>query len=938
VIAGLVVLVLLVLPARAEEAMRGVALVIGQSDYEHIAKLPNPANDAEAIEGLLEDLGFDVTGVTDRDAKKLRRDIERFVEDAEGADAAIVYYSGHGIEAGGENWLVPVDADLDALNDAGEKLVPVSALLGELKAKVPLTIFLLDACRSNPFPPGALVKRGSESLPVASQGLTVLRGMGQTEEGSTAALGSVIGYAAEPGQPALDGEQGGNSPYAAAILRHLSALGGQEFGLVMRMVTEEVYLKTNARQRPWVNESLSKQLFFGGSVKIDADEAAITGERRALLLKISSLPTGERTKVEAIAQAGQVPMDTLFGILSALGEKEMPNDPAEVERLLKAQATRLKAMLDAGKALATDDPELKRLTGLADKALAEGAIKTARSFLDQAKEAVEGTRPTIESVEAQAKAKRIANAGILEKSASAAELDFDFLAAAEDFESAYGWVKDADRQLAAKYKMRAATALQGHGQITGDRASLAKAVEGFELALTLVDPATGKHERGKILNNLANTYLITGGRDARDATDSGLTKAVELYREALDLLDPDEVDARSISQSNLGIALQSLAERRMDLKLLDQAEEAYAQALALQTREQNPVNWASVKANMGSALMIRADRSTDLGPVKEAIGKFNESLEVFTREEHPVFWANAINNLGAAQRLLGARTQDAGLVAKAIDNYQQSLTVFTREKTPLDWASANGNIGIAMMNASILTMDMSSVAKSLPHFKDALSILDKAKAPVVWGNLQNNYGMALQLVGQGSSDPAVTEQSAVAFRHALEVFDKEYNSTKWAATQQSLAMTAGALATMKSDVKLGDEAIAHYRAALEVYTHEDFPAEWHSTMSGLATTLQSQGIITQQLDYYQQAQAIYDDVLKASPRDKRPTEWANTMKNMGVLQFMVGLSRQNRQDIESSISYFDQAMEELNISGTMIDRMMVEGMRQQAVTARDMFK
>ena len=92
----------------------------------------------------------------DRDAQKLARDLERFVEDAEGADVAFLYYSGHGIEAGGENYLVPVDAGVDSLDNAGEQLVAaVGRAIGKLKAKVPVTIVLLDACRTNPFPPGA---------------------------------------------------------------------------------------------------------------------------------------------------------------------------------------------------------------------------------------------------------------------------------------------------------------------------------------------------------------------------------------------------------------------------------------------------------------------------------------------------------------------------------------------------------------------------------------------------------------------------------------------------------------------------------------------------------------------------------------------------------------------------------------------------------------
>src|SRR4051794_14706725 len=245
---ALLALIFLALPvalhAEEKKSLKGVALVIGQSKYEHIPELANPANDARAMVKLLSDLGFDARSVSDRDAKKLKRDLERFVEDAEGAAVAFLYYSGHGIESGGENWLVPVDADVSSLDNAEDSLVALSSVMDELKSVVPVTIVLLDACRTNPFPTGALVKKtpADAGAPIGAGGLTPMRGavpIAATDQPATDNVGTVIGFAAEPGRPALDGSTGGNSPYAAALLRHLSAMDGLEFGQVMRMVTEE---------------------------------------------------------------------------------------------------------------------------------------------------------------------------------------------------------------------------------------------------------------------------------------------------------------------------------------------------------------------------------------------------------------------------------------------------------------------------------------------------------------------------------------------------------------------------------------------------------------------------------------------------------------------------------------------------------------------------
>ena len=157
---ALIALLVLVGSAQAaDKPLRGVALVIGQSDYTGtLPKLANPKNDATAMCKLLGELGFDVTSAFDDDRAKLADQLMQFEATAKDADVALVYYSGHGIEAGGENYLVPVDADLSTPGQAGATLLPVSAVLDELAKTVPVTIVLLDACRSNAFPEGTMIQ------------------------------------------------------------------------------------------------------------------------------------------------------------------------------------------------------------------------------------------------------------------------------------------------------------------------------------------------------------------------------------------------------------------------------------------------------------------------------------------------------------------------------------------------------------------------------------------------------------------------------------------------------------------------------------------------------------------------------------------------------------------------------------------------------------
>src|SRR5690606_11803909 len=150
---------------------------------------------------LLNGLGFETSLSSDRDARRLARDLRDFIDDAEGADVAILYYAGHGIEVGGENFLVPVDADLSALDAAAEKLVPLSAFIEQLQATVPVAIIMLDACRANPFPAGATVRLdpSAEPLPMGEGGLGETRGAARLNPpaAGTESYGTVIAFAAE---------------------------------------------------------------------------------------------------------------------------------------------------------------------------------------------------------------------------------------------------------------------------------------------------------------------------------------------------------------------------------------------------------------------------------------------------------------------------------------------------------------------------------------------------------------------------------------------------------------------------------------------------------------------------------------------------------------------------------------------------------------------
>ena len=463
---------------------------------------------------------------------------------------------------------------------------------------------------------------------------------------------------------------------------------------------------------------MRKQLFFGSPEKLPEGAAgAITGERRKLLLTISGLPDPERKRVEKLAASDQVPLDTLYGVLAALGETGIGKDPAALDAALKAQAGRLKTILDERKALSLDDPELQRLVAEADQAVSEGAIKTARSLLDEAKAHVETTRSSIEDVEAQARAKRMANAEILVKSAETAEIDFDFAAAAKDYASAFDWVKEADKVTAAKYKTYEADALQSIGNYRGDNQALAQAIAGYEQALGLVSRPQDAVQWGKATNNMANALLRMGERTLDQAP---LEKAVALYRDVLSV-DGGKPSLRATTFSNLGIALNTLADRRNDAGLYADAGKAFDDALALRDKASDGLGWALDMLNAANLEIALADRNTEPARYKSAEEKITAALELIDPVTNRIEWAQAKNNLAISLRAQGANTRDVAKVRDALRIYEEVLPAFDRKTFPLDWGNTNGNIAIAHTNIGAMEGNAAEFETALDFYRLGLA-------------------------------------------------------------------------------------------------------------------------------------------------------------------------------------------------------------------------
>jgi uncharacterized caspase-like protein len=224
-------------------ADKRVAFIVGNSNYQNVVALANPANDAAAITEMFRKAAFDVVE-SRRDLKNadMRRALRDFTEKARDADIAVIYYAGHGIEVDGTNYLVPIDAVLERDTDAYDEAIALDRILQAIEPARQLRLVILDACRDNPFAKN--MKRT-----VASR--TLSRGLAGVEPTRPNTL---IAFAAKGGSTASDGDNK-NSPFTTALLKYL-AKPGLELGKAFRLVRDDVMNATANKQEPFVYGSL----------------------------------------------------------------------------------------------------------------------------------------------------------------------------------------------------------------------------------------------------------------------------------------------------------------------------------------------------------------------------------------------------------------------------------------------------------------------------------------------------------------------------------------------------------------------------------------------------------------------------------------------------------------------------------------------------------
>ncbi len=319
----IIVLIMGVLWVQPASAKR-VALVIGNSKYTHVGILANPPRDVISVVTALKEAGFDdVQTATDLDVAAMNRQLQDFASLASGAEVALVYYAGHGVEVNGNNFLIPIQAKLEKSTDVHFEAVPLDLVRTAVAGASKLKIVILDACRNNPF-----------KLANANGKRAASRGLGAVETSSS----ELIVYAAKEGTIAQDGSGGGNSPFATALVSAIKQ-PGLEVRLLFGRVRDDVLAATNREQEPFTYTSLGGDAVYLNPAPI-APEVAATASQPVPAAPMgvgidvawqSVKLSGNRQALEAFATFyAKDPLFGLYGSLvrQSLLEMDTPKQPA----------------------------------------------------------------------------------------------------------------------------------------------------------------------------------------------------------------------------------------------------------------------------------------------------------------------------------------------------------------------------------------------------------------------------------------------------------------------------------------------------------------------------------------------------------------------------------------------------------------------------------
>lgn len=783
-------------------AERRVALVMADDDYRLVRPLANPVHDGEAMEAALKKLGFEVVLETNRDLRRMRRALDDFREDAKGADVALVYFSGHGVEISGDNRLLPVDADASSLDALDKTSLPLEEVRDAVAATAKVGLIVLDACRSDPFSGNGGEGRGATAMAkdVADKVKPGLGRIGRAEN-------ILFAFSAAPGETAADGT-GQNSPFTTALTKYLGT-DGLEIRSVLTLVQQEVYDLSRGKQLPYVESGLPK-LFFAATAREQLPE------RERLLLAMADVTPEMRGQVEQIASDADMPLAPLYGALIGADTSHLSADSLNA-RLREAADAFVKVRAEM-KTLAADDPRVTELRRQAEEQLALGAFDAAQAKLAEAVAVDEMSR---KALKANFVDRTLSQAATLFLSAGAARADLNYTAAIKGYEtvlSLYGEagqtaldLEQADRQSRTLEELGQLYTTVGNVEAAGraftallanlEQRSRQKTDPSVkrDLAISHIKLANIKMAQGDLPTSLENyeaargmlQALTASMPDKKDwlgdlamandkignvlATQGDVGAAAQAYRESLSIkqkLADAEPDS-AYRLRDLTISYDEIGDLARTAGQLDDAQTAFEESLRIRlvlagNKPDDPERQRAVAVSqerIGDVLRQRGDAAGAL----LAYSKSQAIAEDLVRRDPND--TDLKRDLSISYAKIGNALNDQENWPAALASYRQALAV-ARDLAAGDPANTEWqrDLSVCLEKVAGVLDAQGNTSGALQNYQDSLAIADRlAKLDPGNSDWQRDLSITLSEIGMLETKQRHFEASKKAFEASLGI-------------------------------------------------------------------------------------------------------------------------------------------------------------------------
>ncbi|WP_292140808.1 caspase domain-containing protein [Mesorhizobium sp.] len=795
----------------AAVAERRVALIIAEDGYRLVRPLANPVHDGEAMAAALKKLGFEVILETNRDLRRMRRALDDFRLDAKGADVALVYFSGHGVEISGDNRLLPIDADASSLDALEKTSLPLEEVRDSVAATAKVGLIMLDACRSDPFSGSSGEGRGATSLAkdVSDKVKPGLGRIGRAEN-------ILFAFSAAPGETAADGT-GQNSPFTTALTKYLGT-DGLEIRSVLTLVQQEVYDLSRGKQLPYVESGLPK-VFFAAAAKQQLPE------RERLLLAMADVTPEMRGEVEQVASDADMPLAPLYGVLISSDASHLSADSLNA-RLREAADAFVKVRGEM-RTLASDDPQVTELRRQAEEQLSLGAFDGARAILAKAADIDNVSR---NALKANFVNRTLSEAATRFLSGGAARADLDYATAIKDYESVlvlYGeagqtdlTLDQADRQIRTLDELgklytlvgntdaagRAFAALVSNlelrsaretdpsvkrdfavGNIKLAQGDLPEALENYRTARTMLrDLTAAEPDRLSWFSDFAmaddkiGNVLVTQG---------DLAGASQIYQEGLSVKKQlaDNEPERAELQRDLTISYDEIGGLARVMGQLDNAQMANEESLKIRlalaekkpqdAERQRDVSVShdtigDLKRERGDAAGALASYKAGHAIVEQLVGRDPDNSELK-------------RDLSVGNAKMGNALSDQEEWPAALAAYRQALSI-ARVLAASDPANADWqrDLSVSLEKVAGILAIQGDRAGALKAYTDSFAIADRlAKLDPANADWQRDLSITLSEIGMLKAKQRDVKGARQAFQDSLDIRQKlarsDPNNATW---------------------------------------------------------------------------------------------------------------------------------------------------------------